>query len=517
MRTTLILTAALAVSFWMAWSGGPPEWFGFYHDDGLYFVLAKSLAEDGGYRIASAPEPWPMTKYPPLWPALLSLVWKTWPAFPANLSAAVMLTWAALPLWLWISVKSWRREGFSGPAVLAMGLALVLNPYSVMLTQMPMTELAYSASLAAALYLASKDRAWQAGLAGGVSFLFRTAGLPLLASVPFCFLLRKRYREAALFAGTMGAIAAAWTGWSWANLPAGADPATLYYTNYAGFFRLTLANTPLPELMYVNLSYLARAAAELFAVESGHGFLATLLLYVLAAMLAAGALRLWRAGRMRPWIAFGFFLALQLLVYNYPANARFLLPLFPLLLAAAWTEGAHLAQLVRDTYRRSRPGDRPAAAIIGLAASLGLAFLLWTQLNATFTLIPGQKRAAKEQLRTARQAFSWIEANTGRDDAVFSYSDPLVYLYTGRKSLSLRVPPDILWRGDPAQARQFFARLPEVLRRFRLRYVLLLDSDYQRDSPEISRKALAAAVVNAGCRLRAEGEGWKIYETGPLE
>jgi hypothetical protein len=49
---------------------------GHFHDDSIYWVCARSLASGSRYRIASLPgEPY-QTKYPPLYPGLLSLVWR---------------------------------------------------------------------------------------------------------------------------------------------------------------------------------------------------------------------------------------------------------------------------------------------------------------------------------------------------------------------------------------------------------------------------------------------------------
>src|SRR5215813_13966551 len=52
-----------------------PYSFGSYHDDGLYGVLAKSLASGNGYRVISLPSEPHQTKSPPLYPFLLSLIW----------------------------------------------------------------------------------------------------------------------------------------------------------------------------------------------------------------------------------------------------------------------------------------------------------------------------------------------------------------------------------------------------------------------------------------------------------
>src|SRR5262245_33938328 len=57
---------------------------GFYHDDGIYAVTANSLAAGSGYRIMSLPGEPSQTKYPPLYPLLLSMAWLINPNFPSN-------------------------------------------------------------------------------------------------------------------------------------------------------------------------------------------------------------------------------------------------------------------------------------------------------------------------------------------------------------------------------------------------------------------------------------------------
>src|SRR5918993_349835 len=47
---------------------------GYYHDDAIYVVTAKALAEGRGYRHLHLPEEPVQTKYPVVLPALLALV-----------------------------------------------------------------------------------------------------------------------------------------------------------------------------------------------------------------------------------------------------------------------------------------------------------------------------------------------------------------------------------------------------------------------------------------------------------
>ena len=67
-----------------------------FFDDAYYFGSAKALAQGGGYIIPNLPGGPPQTKYPVLYPWLLSWVWRWYPSFPSNilaLNAGLMLTW----------------------------------------------------------------------------------------------------------------------------------------------------------------------------------------------------------------------------------------------------------------------------------------------------------------------------------------------------------------------------------------------------------------------------------------
>src|SRR5258705_952975 len=72
----------------------PTNFFGLSEDDTLYFSSAKAIAEGHGYILPSVPVAPPATKYPILYPWLLSRVWRWNGSFPANLFAAVALNLA---------------------------------------------------------------------------------------------------------------------------------------------------------------------------------------------------------------------------------------------------------------------------------------------------------------------------------------------------------------------------------------------------------------------------------------
>ena len=61
-----------------------PHPLGVFSDDGMYAVLAKSLAEGRGYRFINLPGAPSGTHFPPAYPLLLAALWKLVPAFPQN-------------------------------------------------------------------------------------------------------------------------------------------------------------------------------------------------------------------------------------------------------------------------------------------------------------------------------------------------------------------------------------------------------------------------------------------------
>jgi len=65
---------------------------GVFHDDGIYLSTAKALAEGQGYRLINLPHAPFQTKYPPLYPALLAILWKLYPTFPDNLVLLQFIT-----------------------------------------------------------------------------------------------------------------------------------------------------------------------------------------------------------------------------------------------------------------------------------------------------------------------------------------------------------------------------------------------------------------------------------------
>jgi hypothetical protein len=111
-----LVVLALLPALWTAWAARGLPHLGAYHDDGIYWVTAKSLATGQGYRQTHLPgEPF-QTKYPPVYPVMLAPAW--WTPDPENVALA--LTWMTLPVFLVLSWLLLRRLAFSPLAAAAM-------------------------------------------------------------------------------------------------------------------------------------------------------------------------------------------------------------------------------------------------------------------------------------------------------------------------------------------------------------------------------------------------------------
>src|SRR5512138_1719756 len=126
---------------------------GFFHDDGIYAVTAKALAEGKGYRIISLPGDVPQTKYPPLFPLLLAAVWKLFPAFPQNAYLLKLVPLAAGIAWLWLTYVLLKRE--TGSQVLAAAITLVVASaaWTVFLSNVLLAETLFAALATGSLLL----------------------------------------------------------------------------------------------------------------------------------------------------------------------------------------------------------------------------------------------------------------------------------------------------------------------------------------------------------------------------
>jgi hypothetical protein len=489
-----VLLAALAPSAWLAWSYRDLPHLGWYHDDTLYWVSAKSLAEGGGYRIPSLPEQPYQTKYPPLYPLLLAGVWRLFPEFPANLTPALLLNWLWLPPFLLAARRALRDLGLSVQASGGLTALLALSPVTVLLSVTLMSELLFGMLLFTALSLAQRAetgrQAALAGLVGGLAYLTRVAALPLLAAGPLWFLWRRRPRQAALFFAALAPAVAGWAWWARAKLLPSRELVTLYYTDYLGYQLQNISPGDLPMLAWKNLAFLLAAVSQLLTSQAGDFYWR---LFALAAL--AGAVRLARLHGLTPSHLYGVFLLPMVLLCAWPPEARSCVPVLPLLAAGLWCEVSHLLGLLRTAWRK---GSRaPALALGGALAASGAAAALFLGLTL-FRFLPETLAERRSLLAAQREAYRWIREQTAPGARFAAYDDTVLYLYTGRPAVSLRVPTKLYYEEDGEAFIRLHSRLDEFAGARGLSFLLATQGDYYRGEvpAKFRERARRAAAEN---------------------
>ena len=498
-----VFMLAIAPSAYLAWRFRSMTHLGFFHDDSIYFVSAKSLAAGDGYRIASLPGDPYQTKYPPLYSALLAGIWKMDPNFPSNLALATLFAWLMLPAYVAMAWLVLRQLGFSWREQCLLVLLTGLSPIAAVHSFSLMPELLFTALLLASVWLAErslepKASHWLpvlAGLCGALAYLTKSSAAPLLITAPLCFILRKQFANAVRFFAAMFPALAAWQWWVAQHVSRSWDLVTLYYTNYVGFQIYNVPLRDLPLVMWRNLDALLMGIGKLLTFDVPFG--SKHLERVVAVAAIAGCARLAkRTGRLQfPLAALG--MSAILLVWHYTPDQRFVLPLYPLLLAGLWTELGNVFRALRVAWRKPALADRGAAfAGAGVLAAFAL-FVAFTTIFGLFYFLPNLLDSYRADLEARRPAYEWISRNAPRQANVFAYDDPLMFLYAGRKSCNLPIPPKLYYHNDDAGIDRLLHTIPDFARQYQLGYVLLTHDDFYRDLHEPGARHLAEAVESS--------------------
>jgi len=470
-----ILVVAVIPSALIAFYSRDMPSFGWIHDDGLYFVCAKSLAQGAGYRILSLPgEPF-QTKYPPLYPLALSLVWMVNPRFPDNLPLAAALSWVFLPVLLVLAWRLLPSLGVSRREGAVVCILLGLNPLVILYSVSLMSELPFCCVLFGCFLLILRagrpeSRWWvaaAAGALGAAAYLTRNAGIPLLIAAPLWLLWRRRFTAAGLFFVLMAMAVVGWTLWTRAHVAGGANLHLLYYTDYMGYHFANFSISETPFVFWENIQEYFPGIGALFALPLGIGGLKEdLFLSVVAVVTLFAVIRLAVRNGLHPYHFFAaLYVALLLpwmLCHNDRAE-RLLFPVLPLLLAGVVAE---FAQAWRRLVARVSSGSElsilaaaPALAVLGFVALL--CGMSWISINCHFPAFMEQWRS---EVGETRRAYEWIKARVPPGRTLLAETDPIVYLYTGRRAWRLTVPPRVVYKGKEGDVTRFIASAPEVAR-----------------------------------------------------
>jgi len=511
--------ALLLPSAWFAWRWRSMPHASEYHDDGIYYVSAKSLAETGKFAIDSLPKQPPQTKYPPLFPAVLSIAWGINPHYPGNLPFAMLLCWIWLPLTLFAYRRWLQLAGLSPGAQLLLCAAWALNPYVVLFSTAMLSEMQFTFFLLAALLCLSPGGkntgkmyfAAAAGVLAGLAFLTRTAGLALLPAGVLFFAVRSRWKQLGVFVAGMLPCVAGWAIWSTANRSPDTDNVTLYYTNYFGHFLSNFQWKETHIYVWKNVDGMLHGLGALLLPDTTHSTLDKVLAVSLAIAGVIGVVRLARANRQSiyvPYAAFAGCYALLLAVWYFPPTERFMLPVAPLWLAGFYAEMKQVARNISTVFRKPEMSQKVAG---GLIAGLLTIMMVLCGLRQWTLLTDGLPRFYEdhaERLEKSEPAMAWIRENLPVEAQFLSENDPLLYLRTGRRGAGM-FPPTIHWyREDHTARTSEYLDAANFGRTQKLDYVLLNDWDWSRDMPASEHSTLIRA-------LKQDSRLERIYSSGP--
>jgi hypothetical protein len=494
------------------WHNRDVPHFGILQDDGIYLIDAQALAQGAGYRILSLPAQPFDTRYPPLYPLYLSLAWHSIPAFPANLSMAIMLSWLSFPVVLMLVYFWCRRHAFPVPTTwLVVGL-FALNPYVLFFVSNLGSEMLFMVLLLGAILVAERSRGWHgpllAGAIAGAGYLTRTSGIALLPGVIAYYLWKKQPRAALWFTLGMLPAIAGWMIWSRTHASSGHDVVTLCYTNYLGYYLTNVGWDNIGHILWRNLNALLEAMGSLvFPQAMEEGFLSKLILWPLAAAMILGCIRMVRQGFGRLYALFGAVSLPMLLVWHYQPNQRFVLPLAPLLLAGFGFEMRFLADWLREAIgHRSRP-RRVAAYSFGGCLVIVLTVGLVLQISMDVGVVPNLFRNDRANTLAYRSIYTWISSHLPADANILWQDDTALYLETGRHAVSFVVPPrDFEATGGDAGEAARYRKIAEYARQQHLDYVLLAKIGLRHNN-----EVLRDAAANPNLERVHEEEGGVLY------
>ena len=458
-----------------------PGVIGAYHDDGIYVATGKALAEGEGYTIPFLPDIQPQTKYPPLLPAVFALIWRIAPQFPENVPLFQGFCLVSMALGNAIACLFLVRFRYASTWAATMATAFAAtSPVFLLYGTMPLTEGPFSLLAILSLWavestLASPKgtgrRAARAGILVALSGLCRTLGFVWAGAAPLIFLLRRRGRAILPFLIFALPPMLAWQYWSASARPAGLSPLIDYYVDYASDW-IDCAASDLPRVVFMNLRWLVEAPGNLVLAGplvllralflEGGGF------GILVAVLAIGrAAALLREGRALPWLLGAYLL--PIVMHPWPPE-RFWMPL------AALTGGLFTAEVER-LVRKYRPARMRFVLDLALCAiALNLLYLMIVHDVIRTLGYPMGMGRDTPRWESVREGTDWLRFHSSPDAVVGAVLDPMVWLYSGRRSVRYYVQRPVALFYDNTRSK---LEQPEAL----LANLESLGADYLFEAP----------------------------------
>jgi hypothetical protein len=526
----------------------PTKLFGLQQDDALYFSSAKALAEGRGYILPSLPGAPAATKYPILYPWLLSWVWHANPDFPANLPLAFTLNYI-FSLAAILLTYFFGRFPLRLPRVTSLALTAfcALHPAFLFYSARLMTDVPFAALTLAFLLIAWKAAEVEsaqnssphrsqlkwimlAGFVANLCVFLRLAGAAFIAGFLLVLLLSRCWKSAAtLLVSCLPAIFYfLYQGWFRApSVPPAPFSAALpgwqqtwyYFTSYISFRHLDCPNLSAAGTLLLNqVLYLCSSVAGYFVSPLSDSritlWLISSLLFATLALL--GALRSISKWQIPPHLAALFAYLLLLIGWDYVEWTRFLFPFYPVIVVLVVSEARRWYALLRssgaDWLSRSLRALFLLFALV-LAASTGWNYVVLAR--QSFAQVTRHREAVFPEQQAA---FNWIRSHTQPNDILITTEYGMTYLYAGRQSINFTVslPYGVY---DKSVLQHDLDHMQDVALALRARYWVIADDDSQtqlRAFEKPLRERLNRWEASLSRVYAAPGGSIRIYDLSGL-
>jgi hypothetical protein len=492
--------------------------FGAYHDDGIYVATAKALAEGQGYRIISLPNEPAQTKYPPLYPFVLSLIWRAYPQFPQNIILMMLGSVVATVGFLILTRRYLVKCEYGCPRQASIIVAMTaLNWRTMILATSVYSEMLFALLAVAALHLAEKDEsAANARLRGallgvliGLAFLTRTSGIALLISVALYYSAKRQWRRAVLPVSVAALFVIGWIAWCYVNRTNAQNVNVLYYTSYIShlnevvrdlqaasgssklgvLFNMAVENfvggvlISVP-LVTTGLSYnsFARLSGSPLAAALGAAFLSLILIVVGLGRALGERIRLLH-------IYLVMSLGMYLLWIPNVSYDRFLMPMLPFFLLFLVSELGVLGSLASKGLRSPERGRKISGVVVASVPIIVAAIAVFGYTSGVYSSVVSLRTSATRAADDT-QAISWIRENSDAADVLVCYRDPKFFLYTDRKAVrSFPMTEGYSWEEDRASMDRLAKVMFRIIAEAGARYMVVTATDFELEQgPEQHRK-----------------------------
>lgn len=445
---TAALAVALAVAAIAVWAQSAAL-VGVNYDDGIYALLARSIADGEGYRLGFVPGSIPGVKYPPLYPASLALFWAVGSSPGSTLWAMKMANglYLGLAAGAFVLLLS-RRRVLELPLAVLVVLASFASGFMMLTASAVLSEPLYLVVVFSALLVCDEigseptlRRVLAIGVLAALAALTRSVGISLVGAAFVGVAARTGWRRALPALGASALLLLPWALFTLTRSSQIPEPLVPRYGAYVQLYLATLGGSPTIalEIALTNLNAILETAGanlvpgipEVLRTPIGG------LIFALALLGSAAARR-----KAPTLVAYHWIYLALITVWAFPPF-RFLFVLLPVTLALATVALREVVMKVRKAPEGSFPASRLGTAV---ALALGAAFFL----NLAYRDARALNRRVWEAALLAKSAVSqevvdWVEANTA-PDAVIAYEfEPLIALHTGRRAVPNNYEPVHVW------------------------------------------------------------------------